>query len=186
VSDLATRVYEVEKAISLTREHAPEYVEWHADVVQAMAGLPIITEGTVTSRTVPGQIGIVYVSSPCWGIRMAESLIHEAAHQYFYAAFQELFWTNLEDEKLYYSPYKKMDRPIERILLAYHAFANIVLFYRKVLATTTQERLRAWTVPNLKRHEEDLAPFSGYLQQSPGLTRDGRRMFETLRDKVAR
>ena len=185
-SELSTRVSEIEQAIRLTRGLAPEYIAWYGDAVQAVVGLPVLIEGTVTSRTNPGQNGIVYISSPCWGIRMAESLIHEASHQYYYAGLQELNWTNLEDEKLYYSPYKRMDRPIERILLTFHAFGNVVLFYRQVLATTTNQRLREWTELNLKRHEEDLMPFVGHLEKSPGLTREGRRLFETLAGRVGR
>ncbi|MCA9666296.1 MAG: hypothetical protein KC503_11935, partial [Myxococcales bacterium] len=35
------------------------------------------------------------------------------------------------DRRLYPSPIKKAERPIDKILLAYHAVANMVLFYRQ-------------------------------------------------------
>jgi HEXXH motif-containing protein len=37
---------------------------------------------------------------------------------------------NTDDERLFYSPPVGIERHIDRILIAYHAFANVLIFYR--------------------------------------------------------
>jgi HEXXH motif-containing protein len=59
-------------------------------------------------------------------------LIHEASHQYFELLNKLGPTVDPGHTELYYSPVKKCDRPLHKILFAYHAFANVMLFYRGV------------------------------------------------------
>jgi HEXXH motif-containing protein len=56
-------------------------------------------------------------------------LIHEATHQYFHLLAR---YGALDDGtgEMYFSPIKGTERPVNMILLAYHAFGNVLLFYR--------------------------------------------------------
>jgi hypothetical protein len=184
-ADLPTRVDEAEKAIRLIRDHAPEYLAWYGDVVRVLVALPAHPQpGGVCSGTSSGQNGVTYASSPCRSIRLAETLIHEASHQYFSFGQLEINYCNQNDDSLYYSPYKQLDRPIERILLAYHAFSNVLLFYRAIAARTENEALLAWARNIVKHHEATLRTFGKYLEASPGLMSAGRLMYQTLAEKI--
>ena len=146
--------------------------------------LPCSQPDAITSRSIPGQNGVVYVSSPCRGIRLAETLIHEASHQYFFLGLRELSYCSLNDDVLYYSPFNKLDRPIERILLAYHAFANVLLFYRSVLERTENEPLREFAHATIKDLEGQLPTIGKYIERSPGMLQTGRLLYQTLADRV--
>jgi HEXXH motif-containing protein len=61
-------------------------------------------------------------------------LIHEASHQYLELLTKLGPTIDPQHKKLYYSPVKQCDRPLHKILLAYHAFANVMLFYRDAAA----------------------------------------------------
>jgi len=65
-------------------------------------------------------------------LSVAEMLIHEASHQYFELLNKLGPTVDPNHTKLYYSPVKQCERPLNKILLAYHAFANVMLFYRGV------------------------------------------------------
>ena len=183
-ADLTSRREELEKAVRLTREYAPEYLSWYGDIIRMLVALPSPGPGLVMSRTVPGQCGVVYVSSSCGSIRLAESLIHEASHQYFFLGSLEMNYCSLADETLYYSSYRQMDRPIDRILVAFHAFGNVLLFYRAVAAQTVDESLYTWAKASATDHERRLKTLAGFIEHSPGVMRAGRLLFQTLADKV--
>jgi HEXXH motif-containing protein len=183
-SEISTRVSELARAIQITRDFAPEYLDWYGDVVRVIVSLPCPQPDVVISRSIPGQNGVVYVSSPCWGIRLAETLIHEASHQYFLLGLRELRYCNLNDDALYYSPFNKLDRPIERILLAYHAFANVLLFYRSVLIHAENDPLHEFASVASRDIEGRLRTLSKYVERSPGIARAGRLLYQTLADRV--
>jgi HEXXH motif-containing protein len=64
---------------------------------------------------------------------LAEVMVHESCHQYFYVASRVGAVDDGGDKALYYSPPVKRERPIDRILIAYHAFANVLLWYADVM-----------------------------------------------------
>ena len=74
--------------------------------------------------------GVAEISYCCEPVAIAEMLVHEATHQYYNILLMVEPVTDGSDQKLYYSPVRRCERPIEMILLAYHAFANVLLFYR--------------------------------------------------------
>jgi HEXXH motif-containing protein len=123
------------------------------------------------------------MSLPVEPIKVAELLVHESSHQYFHYLEIDTLPTNGRDKNLYPSPYVEKDRPIDRILLSFHAFANIVLFYRACLsAGLTEDRHLA--DESIAYNCPILARFGEVLEQSPGLTEAGRELFEPLRDRL--
>jgi len=50
-----------------------------------------------------------------------------------YRSGGSVMFTRGATSRLYYSAGVRRDRPLDRILLAYHAFANVLLMYRDVL-----------------------------------------------------
>ncbi len=91
------------------------------------------------------------------------------------------------DDALYWSPYVQKNRPIDRILIAFHDFANIVLFYRKCLAAGVGDDLSQTAEMEIASNLEHLVAAE---RLSPGSRVDssptGRGSFEPLRDELFR
>lgn len=116
-------------AMALLDEFAPSYAMWVNRVVRAIIPLEAMN-GAINSGSNREEPGIIHASVDCPVEGYAEMLVHEAAHQYFYILTRIGQVDNGTDPTLYYSPVKETGRPISMILLAYHAFANVILLGR--------------------------------------------------------
>lgn len=179
--DLVART--LRSAVSLIRDFAAEYAPWIEDVLWALFPVCPPNEQGYSSGSVKGLYGIIYESFPVSPLHAAEGLIHEACHQYYHLAQLETLFANGQDTRLYWSPYPKQDRPIDRILLAFHAFANLVFFYRACLAGGMPFETERAKV-EISFHIDNLQPFSEALEHSPGLTADGRALFEAIHERL--
>jgi HEXXH motif-containing protein len=106
-----------------------------------------------------------------------EMLVHEASHQYYEIADWLAPLTNGTDTALYYSPFKRAERPIDRLLTAYHAFANVLLLYIQLAnkdAHANYVKAEAQTLITQLRDTQ------AALERSPGLTVGGELLWRTL------
>jgi HEXXH motif-containing protein len=168
-------------AVELLRGCAPEYLAWTARVLRAVIPLAA-PAGLMLSGSGPHHCGALQLSLAVAPVQLAEMLVHESSHQYFY------FLTRLgdvddgSDPNLYYSPFKKMERPIRFILLAYHAFANVLVFYRRCRARGLDDG------GYCQRNEEKIAPrlrtLETALRATPALTPLGRALWEPLAERL--
>ena len=118
-------------ALDLLEEHLPHYFDWVVRIIRRVAVLHF-ERNVLHSGNQDHQYGTIHISDNSRVLSLAEMLIHEASHQYF-ALLNKLGPTvDPGHTELYYSPVKQCDRPLHKILLAYHAFANVMLFYRGV------------------------------------------------------
>lgn len=123
-------------AMKLLREVSPRYAKWVERVVRCI--IPLDSEyGNINSGSSRHEPGIVHASINCSVEAYAEMLVHESSHQYLYLLTRLGPVDDGSDEKGYYSPIKERDRPIGYILIAFHAFANVLLFGRDCLKNTT-------------------------------------------------
>jgi HEXXH motif-containing protein len=168
-------------AVELLRDCAPEYLAWTARVLRAVIPLEA-PAGLMLSGSGPHHCGTLQLSLAVEPVQLAEMLVHESSHQYYY------FLTRLgdvddgSDPTLYYSPFKKMERPIRLILLAYHAFANVLIFYRRCRARGLDDG------GYCQRNEEKMAPrlrtLETALRATPALTPIGRALWEPLAQRL--
>jgi HEXXH motif-containing protein len=86
------------------------------------------------------------------------------------------------DKRHYFSPAVKRDRPLSKIIIGYHAFANIVLFYRSLLENGWggDEYCRATEA----RLTGELHTFEDAIRDNPALTDLGRDLCEPLFEQV--
>lgn len=117
-------------AFTLIGRHAPIYDAWVQDVVRHIALLETSVSGMVHSGSYHYRDGLIHASSRSSLMSLAEVLVHEASHQYFYLLSRLGQVDDGTDKNLYYSPLAATERSLDRILLAYHACGNIVLLYR--------------------------------------------------------
>lgn len=168
-------------AIGVLRRHSPRYVPWVDRVLRAI--IPCAgSQSHLRSGSDFDLPGVIQVSYPAHPAALAEMMVHECSHLTFQIVTRLGEVDDGTDETLYYSPVKQTGRPIDRILLAYHAFANLVLFYRTCLASGIDddgycERNEQATIPQLEMLDEALC-------KTTALTPIGRALFEPLRDLI--
>lgn len=168
-------------AVAVLRRHSPRYLPWVDRVLRAI----IPCEGSharLRSGSDFDQPGAIQVSFPAPAAALAEMLVHESSHLTYQIATRLGDVDDGSDQALYFSPVKQTGRPIDRILLAYHAFANVLLFYRDCQATGIDddgycERNERATIPQLELLEEPLL-------KTKALTPIGRALFHPLRDLI--
>jgi HEXXH motif-containing protein len=178
------RVQELSSAVEFVRQHAPEYLSWFGDAVRVIASW-IGADQVLKSGSLPGNQGLIYISSPLPVVRLAESLVHEASHQYFQSAETVDRFTGMTaEERMYWSPYANTHRHLDRILFAFHAFANVTAFYQQVLRGQIDDGLRAHSEKTLEFHRPHLDAFRGYLRSSEELTPAGRALFLTVNARI--
>jgi hypothetical protein len=119
------------QALDLLEDHLPHYFDWVVRIIRRVivlhAGPNVLHSGSPEN-----QHGTILISDNSRALSVAEMLIHESSHQYLELLNKLGPTVDPGHTQLYYSPAKQCDRPLHKILLAYHAFANVMLFYRGV------------------------------------------------------
>jgi hypothetical protein len=179
-ADIASTLRET---ASLLEQYAPQYVDWVAGALAAVVPLRCPGEDMFQSFSLRGVNAVVFASFPSPPLKLAELLVHETSHQYYHFAQYRTTFSNGKDEKLYHSPYVQKGRPIERILIGFHAFANVVLFYRACLAARMRDGSDA-AAKEIAYNMECLRPMADAIDASPGLTPAARELFEPLRQEL--
>jgi HEXXH motif-containing protein len=170
------------EAASLLRAHAPEYLVWVDRIMRYV--IPLIgAPGRINSGSNRGAPASSHISTNATPAGLAEMLVHESSHQYYYLLTRLGSADDGSDLTEYYSPVKQRGRPIAYILLAYHAFANVLLMTRRFLEAGVVDEHGY-----LERNEEDLpavlATLEAGLRQTTALTPIGRALWEPLADRI--
>lgn len=153
------------------------YETW---VTRALKSIILIRQ--LPNQTMSGSwsdtSGVIYLSEPHSPLEACEVLIHECSHQYFHMADRVSSMRKASEKGLYFSPPVGRDRPLDMILIAYHAFANVLTFYERAfdmgLGNTTRTRNRYFGFA------EDVAGLEEHLVASDGLSALGRAVFENV------
>jgi HEXXH motif-containing protein len=119
------------QALDLLEEHLSHYFHWVVRIIRRVAVLHF-ERNVLYSGTHEHQYRTIHISDNSRVLSVAEMLIHEASHQYFELLNKLGPTVDPAHTELYYSPVKQCERPLHKILFAYHAFANVMLFYRGV------------------------------------------------------
>lgn len=176
-------------AVSLIAEFAGIYVAWVSNVIRELVPLRA-RPGIFNNGSIDLSPGVICVSNGVsnqenpWAL--AEVLVHEATHQYLYIARRLGRMDDGKDETLYFSPFRNTGRPIYNILITYHAFANVVLFYRTALARglSAGETSALAVQERVKDLEQKLEPLEQALQSTTSLTPLGLALWEPLHGQL--
>jgi HEXXH motif-containing protein len=109
-------------------------------------------------------------------------LVHEASHQYFHIARRLEAVHDGSDDRLFHSPVKGIGRPIDAILLAFHAFGNVVLFYRLCVDAGLDDK--GYCAANAARHLAELEIMRSHIRSSRALTEVGTLLWRPLAAKL--
>ena len=131
--------------------------------------------------------GVICVSNQNDPWALAEMLVHEATHQYLYILNRLGPLDDGTDQTLYFSPIRNMGRPIHFIVVAYHAFGNVLLFYRTVRDAISADREAGARIHRrVEELDPQLAGLEHALQTTKALTPLGRALWEPLYEEVHR
>lgn len=131
---------DLQKNIDLIKRHAPEYYRWIANVLRYLVVAGKKADDSGLNRGDSNRPGAVYLSYPTIYQDVPSILVHECSHQYYFLQYQFFSPVNGKDNNEYYSPIKERNRPLDMILVAYHAFANVLLFTEKLIAQDIDQR----------------------------------------------
>jgi HEXXH motif-containing protein len=170
----------VRSAIDLLGRHVPMYLDWIKGPLQDLVLLNG-TDGRLRSGSFKTLPGMIYLSAVDHPARMAEMLIHETSHQYFHVLSLVGDVDDGSDTAEHFSPVVKEGRSIRMVLFAYHAFANVLRFYRLY-------RDAVGATPSLERDsaeiEGDVRKLEMILAQNSSLTPLGHSIFDSLRSTL--
>ncbi len=183
---------EVESATELLRSaaefldvHSSSYARWTGGLLRTLIPLCGDTPDAIRSGSSVAEPGLSHMSFRCTPAALAEMLVHETTHQYYYLATRVGGVDDGRDPTLYYSPVKQQGRPLCYILIAYHAFGNVLLFSRECLE-------RGYADPDgyVRRYVEVLSRWVRELEEplrsSPALTALGHALWRPIAARLGR
>jgi HEXXH motif-containing protein len=175
-----------EDGIAVLRQNVPDYLPWVERVLNGIVVCPVEDQYRLVSGSWEDVPGFVHMSSPHAGIDIAEILVHECAHQYFYMLQRVGALDDASDRALYWSPPIRKKRPLSRILMAYHALANVQLLYDAVRRNTANS---PQDIRYVEINEPDLQAairaLDAPLRDNPALTTLGRALYAPLAARLA-
>lgn len=175
-----------QSVIGIMTEYAHPYLTWVERTVRYIVVLKQQGDkGQKYSGSSSGDCGLIHACVTHDPIRMAEILVHEAAHQYYYLLCRLGAVDDGTDQRLYFSPLVRTNRPLHRILLAYHAVANIILFAR-MLRTNGAPQTATFSQQQENVLLEELSLLEKPLRNNPALTAIGRAIVDPLIANVYR
>jgi hypothetical protein len=127
-------------AITLLAKKLPEYYNWVSTVLKHVAILNPESIGIIESSSSPYTPATIEMSA---GTRYQTvgMLIHECSHLYFHLVENTLPIVT-SDAPEFYSPLKQCHRSLDRLLLGYHAFGNMLLALEQLkIEATTKEMI---------------------------------------------
>jgi HEXXH motif-containing protein len=179
----ATMATNLAAGASVLGARAPVMLDWALRVLRGIAPCRSAAEFRAISGSGEHTPGIIHVSYPLGRFDVAEILLHEAAHQYFYLLERLGPLEDGSDTRLHWSPPIRRARPLSRILMAYHALANVRLFYETCRDTGAEAK--GYLDHNLQPIDEAVAKLDAPLRDSTALTTLGRVLYETLHKRIA-
>lgn len=118
------------------------------------------------------------MSQPNSLLEVGEVLIHECAHQHFHLACRVFPMKTETENGRYFSPPVGRDRPLDMILIAYHAFANVLTYYERAFDMSLGDQL---SQNRYTSFSQEVAVLESYLDNNKGLSELGRTIFAKLR-----
>jgi hypothetical protein len=173
-------------ALSLLHNQSHGAYNWVSSVIREIIPLRA-KNGGAGSTSCFWDCGTIAatLSSRQNALLLREMLIHEASHQHFFLAKQLGALDDGSDTKAYFSPMVNAARPLEKMLLGYHALVNMLLYYEGTLLGPDQGS-SAFIASRITYLFEKLNIMSPILNGSTALTLQGQSMFERLGEEEQR
>lgn len=175
----------IEDAWDLLCRDYPADADAMADGITAIVPLKHLPGWDTRSASNGEAFGGVMVSEPPDALTMAVSLIHEYQHIKLGALLHLIRLTEKDDGSLYYAPWRDDPRPLGGLIQGIYAFFGIARFWRTRLDKVdgSERELAAFEYAYVLLQTAESVHIG---LTASGLTEDGRRLLESLRDHVER
>jgi HEXXH motif-containing protein len=174
----AATVARFRAALELFEGALGEYRRWIERVLRGVLVGRRVERVRVSSGSADTLPGVIHASYPAGVMDLGEIFVHECAHQYFYMLERVGPVDDGGDQTLYWSPPIRKKRPLPRILMAYHALANVQLFYRSIRSAGIEDG--GYVDRYAPDMAEAVAQLDAPLRGNLSLTPLGRALYEPL------
>ncbi|MBB2484687.1 hypothetical protein H5407_05550 [Mitsuaria sp. WAJ17] len=165
------------EALDLLGQLHGNYRPWCQPLLRGLAACRVPHAQMLVSGSYRSHAGMLTVGFPIQTPLLAETLVHEISHQYYsLLSYAVPLIDRQVASGLYYSSFKRKDRPLEKILFAFHATANMAFYWHGLLQMSG---------PWQDLADRELGKLVGYidslgqtLREAPGLSPTGLACFE--------
>lgn len=122
---------QLQESLEFLNKTYPEYYKWVLCLLKEITLTKRPAKDMIASNSSAVRWGGISLAVPASPTETIEMLVHECTHQYFHM----LSWLGgltTPDAPQFYSILKKRDRPLDRILLGYHAFGNACIVFNRL------------------------------------------------------
>jgi hypothetical protein len=169
----------VRRAVDVIDRHSPNYVNW---VGRAVACIAPFKFASPSSSSHPSFPGLIMMSSDPRPAAIAEMLVHEASHQYFFMATLLGPVDDGSDLRQYYSPLVGRARPIGKVLLSFHALGNMSLLFRSCIRSGIEDM--AYCQERLSVITTQMQQVEDALRETAALTQVGIALWKSLAERL--
>ncbi|WP_426106427.1 aKG-HExxH-type peptide beta-hydroxylase [Massilia sp. TSP1-1-2] len=128
---------QIAAAMQLLAQTAPYYLPWIKPLFRGMGPGPLVDNNQRQSGSFSWHPGVFSCGFPLSTPFLAEVIVHEMSHQHFMLADAVVPLVKAgRNQEIYFSSFKGKNRNIEKILLTFHAVANMVLFWHDFITNT--------------------------------------------------
>jgi HEXXH motif-containing protein len=177
--DAASRQIEsIQQGWKVIVNHVPAYGAWVADTAAGCLLIESSEAGSAQSGSDYDHPGLIAIEPPECPLFCGEILVHECSHQQLLVYTMVAPLVTRGTQEMYYSPIKRANRPIDRVLTGAHAVGNMIVYYATLRQTM---QLDPRSQDRFDRHRqwfsEDYRPA---LDRSQSLTEAGREFWAGL------
>ncbi|UTW58838.1 hypothetical protein KFE96_00580 [Kordiimonas sp. SCSIO 12603] len=132
-ADAPAALSRLQEAFNCISNSSKDYRNWTKRLLHHVGLVAPVQNCNLVSKSLPSRPGAILATSPIGVTDLAEQLVHECSHQYYHLAALMIDFVREGEDASFYSPLMKRERSIERILVGFHAFANVFLFFDEML-----------------------------------------------------
>ncbi|MGD9884687.1 MAG: HEXXH motif-containing putative peptide modification protein [Reyranella sp.] len=178
-----TASQQLSKALRTLFEISTDTYQWVSSVIREVIPLRP-SKGNAGSTSCQWDCGTIALTMTDLAnpVLFGEMLVHEASHQHFFLAKQLGPIHDGSDDRMYFSPMVGADRPLEKMLLGYHAVVNMLSFYRS-LNDHADGRETVFIAKRTDYLFEKSNCIRPVLSKSTALTPLGKAMYEALYER---
>ena len=150
------------------------YLSWIRPLLRGVAATPLTYDDMRQSGSYTLHPGVFNCGFPGAPESVAEVLVHEVSHQNYLLLNAVFPLADDQGGETYYSSLKGSERPVSRVLLAYHAAANMALFWSDLALARPLDDYYRREQEQMYDHVRSLA---NVIAEATGLTQAGQALF---------
>lgn len=155
----------------------PRYVPWLSQLFRGVASTPLGYDDMRQSGSYLAHAGVFNCGFPGGAESLAEVIVHEVSHQNYLLLNSMYPLCDDQRDGLLYSSLKRKHRTLSRVLFAFHATANMAVFWRDLDKVCP---LSAYYQREQKEIDHHAGALYRVVRDARGLTSHGQVFFDAL------